>query len=85
MHSIPRGYWDLKPTHKVVFFFLAIVNGLTNYIIKHPILIRKYDIIAMPLFPETMHKCHKPIFWAPGQILHKLDDTILEVNVSENH
>ena len=46
-----RGYLDLKPTHKVGFFFSAIVDGLTNYVIRHPILIRKYDIIAVPPFP----------------------------------
>ena len=79
-----RGYWDLKLTHKVGFFFFsAIVNGLTNYVIRHPILIRKYDIITMPPFPETMHKHRKPIFWAPGWVPHKLDDTILQVNVSD--
>ena len=46
-----KGYLDLKLTHKVGFFFSAIVDGLTNYVIRHPILIRKYDIIAMPPFP----------------------------------
>ena len=28
-------------------------------------------------------KHHKPIFWAPGQVLHKLDDTVLQVDVSD--
>ena len=46
-----RGYLDLKPTHKVGFFFSAIVDGLTNYVIMHPILIKKYDIITVPPFP----------------------------------
>ena len=75
-----RGFWDLNPARKVRFFFPAFVHGLTNYVIRHHILIRKYDIFAMPLFPK-MH--HKPIFWAPSQVLHKLDDNEIQINVSD--
>jgi hypothetical protein len=37
----PRGFRDLNPTRKVGFFFSAIVDGLTNYVIRHLFLIRK--------------------------------------------
>ena len=78
-----RGFWDLNTAHKVGFFFSAFVNRLTNYVIRYHILIRKYDIIAMPPFPKMMHKHCKPIFWAPGWVLHKLDDTRIQINVSD--
>jgi len=58
-------------------------QGGSGIVIRHHILIRKYDIIAVPPFPETMHKRRKPIFWAPGRVLHKLDDTRMQINVSD--
>ena len=78
----PRGFRDLNPARKVGLFFSAFVDGLSNYVIRHPIQIWKYDIIAMP-FPETMHKRREPMFWAPGRVLHKLDDTRIQINVSD--
>ena len=37
-----RGFRDLNPTRKVGFFFSAYVDGLTNYVIRHSFLIRKF-------------------------------------------
>ena len=64
-------------------FFSAFVDGLTSYVIRHHLQIGKYYIIAVPPFPETMHKHRKPIFWAPGRVLHKLDDTRIQINASD--
>ena len=55
-----RGFRDLNPTCKVRFS--AFVEGLTNYVIRYPIQIRKYDITAVPSYPETMHKVSQTHF-----------------------
>ena len=57
-----RGFQDLNLACKVRFFFSAFVNRLTKYVIRHTIQVRKYDIIAMPPFPKTMHKASQTHF-----------------------
>ena len=64
--SRPRGFQDLNLARKVGIFFPAFVDGLTIYVIRHHILIWKYDITAVPPFSEMIHRHHKFIFCAPG-------------------
>jgi len=73
--QLSRGLQNLNPACRVRFFFSTSVYGLTNYVIRHNIQIRKYVIITVLFFFERMHMHCKPMFWVPGPVPHMLGST----------
>ena len=73
--QLSRGLQNLNPACRVRFFFSTSVYGLTNYVIRHNIQIRKYVIITVLFLFERMHMHCKPMFWVPGPVPHMLGGT----------